>query len=166
MNGCTTLFVVVIVLIVIAVIFSKKEIKADKKEDFMVVTDAYSGALVSDLGFDTYDYKFNLDSLPRYDPTYNSMGDSFSDWTCNTPKCKRPVNDFTTKSLGFDHDCFIKWQNRKIRRDLVPANYTKDDKYVIADFENANDVAVTNPAWTKYSTVAPQGSNYYFEAGQ
>jgi hypothetical protein len=154
------IIVVGLVIILYANTSQQNNLSNKAQEPFFALTDNNNGPLVTFDGFDTKDFKFETDALTRYDPTFMSMGDNFSDWNSKVPECKTPINN-----LGFDQDCFIKYGKRKLRRDLVPSNYLEGQNYAMADFDKAHNVQVTNRKWNKYSTIAPQGSNTYFSAG-
>lgn len=155
------ILIILIIAIICFLIFQKPPLNQSEVQPFMVSTNATDGPLINFDGFDTAEFKFNLDSLPDYDPTYMSLGDSYTNWTDSTPTCT-----YKRDPLDFDKDCFFKFEGRrKVRKYLVPSNYTDDSNYAIANFEDAPDVQVTNPNWTKYSTIAPEGSNTYFKPG-
>ena len=117
--------------------------------------------------YGTFNGIYHFDDLPYYDPTYENMLQKYED-ECNSIKYwKDPGSIHLIRENNDDYskDSFVcdaaKW---KIRRSLIPANYSNHPEYADAEFDQrTNNYILINTTREKRSSVPPWPNNVYFE---
>ena len=107
--------------------------------------------------YGTFNFIFHENDLPYFDPGFASIFCGEPDYVPGPPR--KPKFTF---DLGFDQDSFIDYQGFKVRRELVPSDYTKGMEYGNANFNPAQPDVMVRKDRPRASAEPPQAHNYYF----
>lgn len=152
---------IVLVICIIAVLFYVKYHNMSVKEKFVALTGIESQLTTYD-SYGTFNFLFNTNDLPYYDPTYDNLGCEFREkapvslTTCGTGHgTTLPYDDFNT-------DSFIEYEAQKVRRNMVPYNYWIEQSFADAKFDRNQLHLAIKKDRPRASAVPPKPQNYYF----
>lgn len=160
MNKIYIIIILCGIILVIGLLISRSNLNINKQiENFTALSGFNPLTNYDDYG--TFNFIFHTDDMPYYDP-------GFADIFCGTPDyvpgpMLKPKFDF---NLGFDKDSFIDYQGFKVRRDLVPSDYTKWMDLGNAEFNPEQPNVIVRKDRPRASAEPPQPSNYYFEVAE
>lgn len=118
--------------------------------------------------YGTFNFILHTNDLPYYDKGFAGMFcptayrakalTRFSGKSDYVPKIRKPnIN----ANIDFDADSFIGYEGFKVRRDLVPSNYTIGNDYGNADLSQRDfSILIDRPM---ASINPPEPRNYYFK---
>jgi len=108
--------------------------------------------------YGTFNFILQTDDLPYYDPTYEKMGCCYKTFhkqpAPKGPLCQSLIRDY-------DKDSFIDFDQDKVRRELVGANYSDHLDYGSSIFGDSHMfINLFNP---KLSSLPPEPFNFEFQ---
>jgi len=154
MNSTSIIIIASITCIILYFIIVTKK----NKENFTALVGLNPLTTYDDYG--TFNFLFHTDDFPYYDPTYENLG-------CNVrtyPNTAQYREKNFKQSGQFDQiivpeNTFINFEGDKVRRELVPENYSQNMDYGSAKFKtNQMYINKKNPRWSMY---APEPFNTY-----
>jgi hypothetical protein len=115
-----------------------------------------------DYGTFNFLHHFN-DMGENYDPTYHNISchTKIKD-TLNTNKQIPKINYPYPVDEDFLTDGFIEYDGQKVRRSLIPGNYTDHSEFADADFDRNQLHLAVRINRSKNSDIAPWPHNVYF----
>lgn len=134
--------------------------------------------------YGTFNFLLQIDDFPYYDPTYVNMGDDYRDYKPNVKnnRISGPSTSKLSKNENFNKDSFINFRGVKVRRELIPANYSipesihgwgnnfsghsKHNNYADADFDRNQIHLAIKKDRPRESAYPPQPYNIYFNKPQ
>lgn len=152
MSNTNYLFIFIIVCIILFFVVK------NNKEKFTALVDLNPLTTYDDYG--TFNFLFHMDDFPYYNPTYENLGCSVRTYP-NTPKyvAENAKEPGQFRQSIVPRDTFINFEGDKVRRELVPENYSKNMDYGNAKFvTNQMYINKKNPRLSMY---APVPSNEY-----
>ena len=166
MNCTAILFLLIIILVVwILIKYNNTSIK-ESIENFTAISGIEQPLTTYD-DYGTFNFLLQTDDLPYYDPTYENLGDDYRDYdpdgqkkTCGLSTSKLSKNE------NFNKDSFIDYHGLKVRRELVPSNYNKNNMYADADFDRNQLHLCVRKNRPRESAYPPQPHNIYFNKTQ
>jgi len=125
----------------------------DNKEKFTALVDLNPLTTYDDYG--TFNFLFHTDDFPYYDPTYENLGCSvrtYPDTPAYIAENAKDAGKFRQSVVP--RGTFIDFQGDKVRRELVPENYSKNMDYGNAKFvTNQMYINKKNPRQSMYAPV-------------
>jgi hypothetical protein len=135
--------IILICAILVGIIIVYRYYSTDKTEKFTALSGFNPLTSYDDYG--NFNFIFHEDDLPYYDVGF-----------------KRIMCTGNAPYTDFDKDSFIDYQGFKVRRELVPSNYTDDDQLSNADFDKNPIGFFVKKDRPRDSSEPPQPHNYYF----
>jgi hypothetical protein len=129
-------------------------------ENFTAIS-GMEGPLTTYDDYGTFNFLFHTDDLPYYDPTYFNLLCSYRDYV---PDNGRKCGSLTGKQNvdeDFNSDSFIDFEGWKVRRELIPSNYSNKN-YADADFDRNQLHLAIKKDRPQASAYPPQPHNVYF----
>ncbi|XWV25019.1 putative ORFan [Tupanvirus deep ocean] len=145
MQQCHAIMLLIIIIFIIYWLTYSSSTTIKNNPEFFTILKDIQSPLTSYDDYATFNFIHHTNDLPYYDPTYNNM--------VNLTKTNTKYPNAIPKWNGenFSKDSFIRVCGNKVRRELVPSNYS-DQAYANADFTNS----------TINENIAPQAVNFYF----
>ncbi|XWV26273.1 putative orfan [Tupanvirus soda lake] len=145
MQQCHAIILLVIIIFAIYWLTQSSSTIIKNNPEFFTILKGIQNPLTSYDDYGTFDFIHHTNDLPYYDPTYNNMINLTKTYT------KYPNKMPKWSGENFSKDGFIRVCGSKVRKELVPSNYS-DQSYAGAHFtNNIND-----------EKIAPQAYNFYF----
>jgi hypothetical protein len=162
MRQYIAIILLIFLIIVIYLITAGSISQYEKTREKFVALSGIESPLTTYDGYGTFNFLFNFDDLPYYDPTFENLEYELKDYD---PKGQEKpcgsINDGQPVNVDYDHDSFIEYDNHKVRRELVPSNYTKYNYAAPADFGRMHFIVKKDRP--QASAYAPEPYNYYFK---
>jgi hypothetical protein len=158
------LLVVLVIIIYLIATSNKYSSLTDQTTESFTALRGIESPLTTYDDYGTFNFILQTDDLPYYDPTYDDMGCAYKDYVKvkgQGEKCGN-IMDLSARDENFNHDSFIDFGGRKVRRELVPANYNKEWQYADADFDRNQLHLAIKKDRPQASAVPPQPHNVYF----
>jgi hypothetical protein len=160
--------IILLILFVVVLWLCTRSTK-DMMENFTMlksIAGLFGGSMVTYDDYGTFDFMLHTDDLPFYDPTYNDLSCAYRDFntvdkSTNAKKCGS-ANCILTRNENFNKDSFLDYGGVKVRRELVPRNYTENTFYADADFERNQLHLAIKKDRPQQSAAPPQPHNIYF----
>lgn len=154
-------YILLLILVIIAIVYIRYH-NNTISENFVALS-GISSPLTTYDSYGTFNFLFNTNDLPFYDQTYDDMGCNFKE---PAPISKTACGTSHGSNLpiinDFNRDTFIEYDGQKIRRDLIPANYSIDQSYADAKFDRNQLHLVVKKDRPRASAQPPQPHNIYF----
>ena len=154
MSDITYLIIFIVIFILLFVVFK------NNKEKFTALVGLNPLTTYDDYG--TFNFLFHMDDFPYYNPTYENLGCSVRTYP-NNPEyvAKNAKTPGKFRQSVIPRGTFIDFEGDKVRRELVPENYSKNMDYGHAQFvTNQMYINKKNPRLSMY---APVPVNEYIE---
>ena len=151
------IFIILIIVFILYLEYYNKNIT----ENFVALSGIESSLTTYD-SYGTFNFLFNTNDLPYYDPTYDNLGCDFRE---PAPKSKTSCGSvlMTAGSVeDFSRDTFIEYEGQKVRRNLVPANYSEEQSFADAKFDRNQLHLAIKKDRPRASAQPPQPHNIYF----
>lgn len=160
--NCVILVILLIVLAVTWLVIKYNNQSVTKSiEDFTALSGIQLPLVTYD-DYGTFNFLLQIDDFPYYDPTYENMGDDYRDYEPEKPKPCGVSTSKLSKDEDFNKDSFINYRNLKVRRELIPSNYYKDNTHADADFDRNQLHLAIRKDRPRESAYPPQPHNIYF----
>ena len=147
MSNLINLVIFIVACIVLLMLFK------DNTEKFTTLVGLNPMTTYDDYG--TFNFLFHTDDLPYYNPKYENLGCSVRTYP-NTPEyiAENAKTPGKFRQSVIPRGSFIDFQGDKVRRELVPENYSRDLDYSDANFKtNHMYINKKNPRLSMYAPV-------------
>jgi hypothetical protein len=164
MDSTTAIISLIILIIIIYLLVSKSNTSTKSDIEKFTGLNGIESPLTTYDDYGTFNFILQIDDLPYYDPEYYNLLWKYKDFKPSLAgklKCGSR-NGFPPKAFDFDKDSFIDFEGIKVRRTLVPENYSKDNQYAPADFGKSQTNLLVKLDRPRASAQPPQPYNIYF----
>jgi hypothetical protein len=158
------IIILIILFIIIYFVVLRSMNKINKETEHFTAISGMEQPLTTYDDYGTFNFLLQIDDFPYYDDTYEDMGCEFSNYNPigQAKKCGSR-NGWQSRDENFNKDSFIKYDGcHKVRRELVPSNYEKNNIYADADFDRNQLHLLIKKDRTRASEHPPQPYNIYF----
>ena len=154
------IFYLVGICILIGILIIRNNKRIEKEIEKFTALRGISSPLTTYDDYGTFNFLLSTNDLPYYDPTYEDLQMTAKDYNPKGQKrtCKLNAQRVTE---DFCKDSFIDFEGFKVRRELVPENYSKH-AYMDANFDKNQLHLVIKKDRPRLSSNPPQPVNIYF----
>jgi len=184
--NCKILLLLIFVFLIIYFIIKRYNRSIDQSVEKFTALSGIQQPLTTYDDYGTFNFLLHINDLPYYDSTYEDMSDDYRDYDKNGQSKQPEVlyersRSKMSKNENFNKDSFINFRGVKVRRELIPANYSppdfmgiigknfnngKHNNYADADFDRNQLHLAIKKDRPKESAYPPQPYNIYFNKSQ
>ena len=163
MNQSTAIILLILTFVVIYYLiqFNSKS-KTEDVEKFVALSGIQDPLTTYD-DYGIFNGIYQMNDFPYYDHTYEDLFYRLKEKKPTYMKDPGSILLPRNNIEDFDTDHYIFFDGKRVRRELVPYNYTDNPHFADADFDQrTQNYILVNPARERRSSVPPWPSNVYF----